>query len=127
MNRVAFLVGLVVAAGVVGFLAWPRAERDVTLYCSVDQDQSLAIVAEFEKATGLRVNYQGETEASRSVGIIRALEAEKGSPRADVLWANEIMNTVYLRERGLLAPLPASVAERFPPAWRDPKGTYVAF
>jgi iron(III) transport system substrate-binding protein len=127
MNRIAFLVGCVVAAAVAAFLVWPRGDRDVTLYCSVDQDQSLTLVSEFEAATGLKVDYKGETEAARSVGITRALELEKGSPRADVLWANEIMNTVHLRDLGLLAPLPPGVAEKFPAPWRDPKGTYVAF
>jgi iron(III) transport system substrate-binding protein len=44
-----------------------------------------------------------------------------------VFWANEIMNTVWLGEAGILDPLPAGVAELFPSEWRDPAGRYVAF
>lgn len=98
----------------------------VVLYCSVDQDQSQPIAEAFAKETGVEVRYQGETEASRSVGITHRLANEIKNPVADVLWANEIMNTVHLRDLGALAPLPAGVAEAFPSAWRDTKGTYVA-
>jgi iron(III) transport system substrate-binding protein len=100
---------------------------EATLYCSVDQDQFQPIVEEIQKETGLRVTSLGETEASRSLGRAQALYMEREHPVADVFWGNEIMNTVVLRDAGVLAGLPKGVAEEFPPAWRDPKGTYVAF
>jgi len=118
-------------AGVLAFLLAPYLSKDaaesVNLYCSVDQDQYLPIVAAFKTSTGIEVKDQGETEASRSIGVTQKLALEKDHPVADVLWANEIMNTVYLRDLGVLAPLPPGVAEAFPQAWRDTKGAYVAF
>ena len=118
-------------AGVLAFLLAPHLSRDaaesVNLYCSVDQDQYLPIVRAFRESTGVEVKDQGETEASRSIGVTQKLAMEKDHPVADVLWANEIMNTIYLRDLGVLAPLPAGVAAGFPEAWRDSKGTYVAF
>lgn len=118
-------------AGVLAFLLAPYLSRDaaesVNLYCSVDQDQYLPLVRAFREATGIEVKDQGETEASRSIGVTQKLAMEKDHPVADVLWANEIMNTVYLRDLGVLAPLPEGVATAFPEGWRDPKGTYVAF
>ncbi len=104
-----------------------KGSPSVVLYCSVDQDQSKPIQEDFEKQTGIRVVFQGETEASRSLGVTHRIAFEKEHPVADVLWANEIMNTVFLRDLGALAPLPAGVAEGFPAAWRDTKGRYVAF
>ena len=126
-NRILFVAAIVAVAAVAAFLVWPESEKDLTLYCSVDQDQSLEIVNKFKVATGITVNFQGETEASRGVGITQALVHEQKHPRADVLWANEIMNTVYMRDIGLFAPLPPGIADSFPPEWRDPKGRYVAF
>ena len=136
MNRVAFVAAGVFAAGTVAFVLWPRAdlsygvkalENDATLYCSVDQDHSLAIVEAFQKTSGIRVDFKGETEAARSVGMTQKLFLERENPAADVFWGNEIMNTVYLRDVGIFAPLPKGVGDEFPAAWRDPKGTYVAF
>jgi iron(III) transport system substrate-binding protein len=126
-NAVRWLALLLVVGAGAAWLLWPRPGSDVTLYCGVDQDQSRPVADAFEKATGLKVSYQGETEASRSLGLPGRLAAEKDHPVADVFWANEVMNVVVLRDRGVLAPLPAGVAERFPPAWRDAKGSYVAF
>jgi len=130
MNKtIAFVSAAVVLIGVL-FVSWPLffpEKSDVTLYCSVDQDQFLPIVADFTKATGVRVASQGDTEAARSVGTKQRLSLEKDHPVADVLWANEILNTVYLRNQGLFAPMPADVLEAFPPRWRDTKGTFVSF
>jgi iron(III) transport system substrate-binding protein len=114
---------------VAGALVWMLYEPapDVVLYCGVDQDQSQPIAKAFEQATGLDLRYEGETEAQRSIGLPQKLLLERGAPRADVFWANEIMAMVDLGEKGLLAPLPAGVADAFPAAWRDPQGRYVAF
>lgn len=118
------------ALGAAAFVAWPLISppgHDVTLYCSVDQDQFLPIVADFSRVTGLVVASQGDTEASRSVGTRQRLALEKDHPVADVLWANEILNTVFLRNEGVLAPMPRDLLEAFPARWRDTKGTFVAF
>lgn len=131
MGRNGYLL-LAAMVALAAFLAWPlltggSASDEVVVYCSVDQDQSQPIVADFEKATGTPVTLVGEPESARSVGVTRRLEMEKDAPVADLLWANEIMHTVALRDLGVLAPLPAGVADVFPEAWRDRKGTYVAF
>jgi iron(III) transport system substrate-binding protein len=121
------VVVLVAAAGGVAVLLIPPEPPDVVLYCSVDQDQSQPVAARFTEETGLRVDYHGEMEAQRSVGLARRLHEEAARPRADVFWANEIMNTVWLAEAGVLDPLPEGVAELFPEAWRDPEGRHIRF
>ena len=123
------VLGLLTLAAAL-FVAWPLLvpeSHDVVLYCSVDQDQFLPIIADYAKATGVRVASQGDTEASRSVGTKQRLALEKDRPVADVLWANEILNTVYLRNQGLFAPLAKDLLEAFPVRWRDTRGTFVGF
>ena len=131
MGRTGYLL-LAVVLAVAAFLLWPLfggggASERVVVYCSVDQDQSQPVVAAFEAHRGTKVTLVGEAESARSVGVTRRLEMEKDAPVADLLWANEIMHTVALRDLGVLAPLPSGVADPFPAATRDPKGTYVAF
>lgn len=121
------LLPTVLLVGVAAYALWPRPGGDLTLYCSVDQDQFLPIVEAFTKETGVKVTSEGETEASRSLGITQKLDIEREHPVADVFWGNEIMNTVVLRDRGVFAPLPAGLAEDFPAEWRDKKGVYVSF
>jgi len=108
-------------------LLFPARGGALTLYCSVDQDQSQPVVAAYRAASGKAVDLVGETEANRSVGITKRLEAEREHPVADVLWANEIMNTVALADLGVFAPMPKDLVEAFPERWRDPKGRFVSF
>jgi len=99
----------------------------VVLYCGVDMDQSQAIAERYERETGADIDFHGETEKMRSVGLPQRLMMERERPRADVFWSNEIMHMVYLCNSGVMDALPPGVAEGFPKAWRDPKGRYVAF
>lgn len=122
--RWTMLVGLVVVVGLAGLLWWalPTEKPDVVLYCSVDRDHSEALVDQFRQESGLRVEFVPDTEADKSVGLARRLSAEAGNPRADVFWANEPMNTIWLADAGVLDPLPAQVLARFPREWHDPAG-----
>src|SRR4030043_1766057 len=72
------------------------SERTVVIYTSVDQVYSEPILKEFEKKTGIRVKAKYDVEAVKTVGLINAIIAERGSPRCDVLWNNEIINTIIL-------------------------------
>ena len=107
------------AAYVLKPLLFPVASDALTLYCSVDQDQSQPVVEAYRAATGKAVDVSGETEANRSVGITKRLETEREHPVADVVWANEIMNTVALADLGVFAPMPKDLVEAFPERWRD--------
>ena len=127
MRAILFPLVILLVAGALFWMMKPEPESDVLLYCSVDQDQSQAIVKIFEEDSGLDVGFWGEDESHRSIGLPQLLRREKDSPRADVFWSNEIMNMVDLGRRDLLAPLPPGAAEAFPEAWRDPHGRYVAF
>jgi iron(III) transport system substrate-binding protein len=122
--RWSLLVGLILLVGVAGLLWWalPTQRPDVVVYCSVDRDHSEALVDLFEQESGLDVDFVPDTEADKSVGLARRLSSEAASPRCDVFWANEPMNTIWLADAGLLDPLPQEVLGRFPKEWHDPAG-----
>jgi iron(III) transport system substrate-binding protein len=127
-SRRPFLASLAGLAALATLPACGSASKErVVLYCSVDQDQFLPLEAAFEKETGIDVRYAQESEASRSVGITTKLLAEKDHPVADVFWGNEAMNTAWLADLGLFAPLPADAGADLPASSRDPKGRWLAF
>ena len=128
MRRTLLLIAMLGISGLgLGGCGGDAEGPTVTLYCGVDQDQSHAIADLFTEEIGIRVDYHGETEAMRSIGLPQRLRMERDRPRADVYWSNEIMHMVSLCRSGLMAPLPAGVGEGFPERWRDPGGHYVAF
>lgn len=93
---------------------------DVVLYCAVDRSHSEPIVRAFEQATGLKVDFQTDIEANKSVGHRRRLQEERNNPRCDVFWNNEVVQTVLLADAGLLAPYDSPSAVDIPEAYRDP-------
>lgn len=79
-------------------------ENSVTVYVSEDQVFSQAVLKEFEKQTGIKVNALYDSEESKSTGVMNRLIAEKNNPQADVYWANEPIRAEVLRQKGILAP-----------------------
>lgn len=100
---------------------------DVVLYCAVDRSHSEPIVRAFEAETGLVVDFVPDIEASKSVGHRRRLQEEADRPRCDVFWNNEIVQTLLLKEQGLLAPYEPTTAGDIPPAFRDPEHYWTGF
>jgi iron(III) transport system substrate-binding protein len=121
------MVLVVVVAGLGVWLFLPGTAADVALYCSVDQDHSQTQVDLFEQESGLSVDFQGDLEADKSVGLAIRLSRERENPRADVFWANEPMNTAWLAGAGVLDVLPDDVWAKFPERWRDPDKRFVMF
>ncbi len=74
------------------------------LYSSADDPLVREVVAAFTKKTGLRVDAVGDTEATKTTGLVARLEAEKSSPRADVWWSSEVLGSVKLAAAGVLEP-----------------------
>lgn len=102
----------------------------VTVYASADESVARPVFERFERETGIRVDAKFDTEATKTVGLANLLRAERGRPRADVFWSNEQAATVALATEGVTRPdasLPAGLPASWPPAWRDPAGTWFAF
>lgn len=104
------------AIGVMGFsalgLALGACRREqtfepgsVALYSSVDEPLLQSLVAYLGRATGLRIAVVGDTEATKTTGLVQRLIAERDRPRCDVWWSNEPFGTIGLARQGLLAPM----------------------
>lgn len=95
-------------------------QRQVVLYCSVDQAIAEPIIAEFEKQTGIRVLARFDTEASKTVGLVQRLRAEAKDPVADVLWSNEVFYTIRLAREGLFQAHSSAETRSWPKNLADP-------
>ena len=105
-----------------------RADEEmVRVYVSLDREHSGSVLKRFEKDTGIKVDALFDTEATKTVGLVRQLIAEKGSPRCDVYWNNELATTVKLKEYGILAGFVPQNAADIPAAFKDPDGYWTGF
>lgn len=98
-----------IAAGAVGGLlpgcAPPAgASGEVVLYSSVDDFILRDVVEAFERQSGITVRTLGDTEATKTTGLVERLIAERDKPRADVWWSSEPFGTIRLAGLGLLEP-----------------------
>src|SRR4051812_7303935 len=103
------------------------AGRFVTVYAALDREFSEPILKGFQARTGLEVRAKYDIESTKTVGLVQAIVAEARRPRCDVFWNNEILNTLRLREKGLLAPFEPSHAGELPPTFRAKDGTWYGF
>src|SRR5262249_54967345 len=81
----------------------------------------------YEKKTGVEVLGKYDVESTKTVGLTNLIMAEASSPRCDLFWNNEIINTIRLKEKGLLAPFKPSHAADLPETFRDKDGTWYGF
>lgn len=99
----------------------------LVLYCSQDREYAEGILLEFSKATGIQIDYRGDTESNKSVGLYEALVREAGQPRCDVFWCNEPVLMERLAQRGVLEPYQSPAAADYPDWTRPTDKTWQAF
>ena len=104
-----FIACVSLIAGCGGSASDPSAangsdQQRVTLYTSVDDAFAKMVVAQFEKDTGIRVDVLGDTEATKTTGLVTRLQSEKDDPTCDVWWSSEPMGTILLDREGVLEP-----------------------
>ncbi|HPF13313.1 MAG: extracellular solute-binding protein [Planctomycetes bacterium] len=102
-------------------------DPDLVVYVSLDMEFSAPLIAEFEAETGLKVRAEYDTEASKTVGLVRRIVEEAKNPRCDVFWNNEIAQTVNLAHLGHLTPYDSPVAADIPAEFRDPDRRWTGF
>jgi iron(III) transport system substrate-binding protein len=99
----------------------------VVVYTALDSEFSQPIFEDYAAQSGLAVRPKFDTESTKTVGLAEAIIAENARPRCDVFWNNEILNTLRLERRGLLAAYRPANAEQFPPQYRSPDGLWHGF
>jgi iron(III) transport system substrate-binding protein len=93
----------------------------VVVYCALDQVYSEPILQDFERSTGIKVLAKYDLEATKTSGLVNQLMMEKESPRCDVFWNNEILQTVVLKRLDLLEAYDSPSATGIPSEFRDPE------
>jgi iron(III) transport system substrate-binding protein len=92
---------------------------EVVLYTSCDDYLLRDIIPAFESETGIKVRLAGDTEATKTTGLVQRIIAERDQPRADVWWSNEPFGTMRLADEGLLAPFSPAATADFDGAWPE--------
>ena len=104
------------------------APDEVVLYTSSDDFLARPIVDRFERETGIKVRMVGDTEATKTTGLVERLLAERDKPKADVWWSNEMLGTAALARAGLFEPFTPECAKDFREGWpadqADPFGLW---
>ncbi|MEQ1858663.1 MAG: substrate-binding domain-containing protein [Chthoniobacteraceae bacterium] len=125
-DRTLLLLGLV-AVLFVTLWRLPALRSSVVVYCAHDAVFAEEILRDFEMRSGVKVLVRYDTEATKSLGLVELLLAEKDAPRCDVFWNNEMLGTADLAERGVLAPHRGPGWERIPEQWKDADARWTGF
>ena len=108
-------------------LALSASCAELVVYTAMDQVFSEPILKEFEQKTGITVKAVYDVEAVKTTGLVNRLLAEKEHPRCDVFWNNEIMRTIMLKRRGILAPYNSPSAIDIPAQFKDKNNFWAGF
>ena len=104
-----------------------RSEDALVVYCAHDLMFAQSVLEDFERETGIKVAVVGDTEATKSLGLVERILRERENPRCDVFWNNQLLGTVQLAEAGVLEPYQGSGYERIPSQYKDPDGLWCGF
>jgi iron(III) transport system substrate-binding protein len=99
----------------------------VVVYSALDQEFAEPILKAYQEGTGVEVRAKYDIESTKTVGLTNLIITEKARPRCDLFWNNEILNTLRLKEMGLLAPFRPTHAGELPETFRAKDGTWYGF
>ena len=91
------------------------------LYNGQHEQTTDALVAGFEKTTGINVEVRNDDEDTLADEIV----TEGSNSPADVIYTENSPALEYLQSKGLLAPVAASTLARTPSRWNSPQGDWV--
>ena len=103
------------------------AADTVVVYSALDREFSEPILKAYGQKSGVRVLPKFDVESTKTVGLTNLIIVEADRPRCDLFWNNEILNTLRLKEKGLLAPFHPSHAGDLPETFRAKDGTWYGF
>ncbi len=104
-----------------------ESRNKVVVYSALDREFAAPVLQAFEKKTGVPVVAKFDVESTKTVGLTQLLLFEAPSPRCDLFWNNEILNTLRLKEKGILAPMRPKNAENYPALFNAKDGTWYGF
>ena len=95
--------------------------QSITLYSGQHVQTTDALVAAFERATGITVNVRSNDEDTLADQIV----AEGARSPADVIYTEDTPALEFLQEKGALAPVRAATLARVPSRYDSPQGDWV--
>lgn len=117
-----------IAAVAAGWLLAPQVPANsLVVYCAHDAEFAAQVLDRFTQKTGINVAVRFDTEATKSLGLVNQLLLERGQPRCDVFWNNQVLGTQLLEKQGILEPYVSPVAKRIPSEFRADDGSWTGF
>ena len=104
-----------------------RGEPPLVVYVSADEYVARPILESFSTRTGIPVHLVGDTEATKTTGLVDRIRAEQNMPVADVFWSSEAFMTIQLAQEGLLQAHHSPVANAWFTDWRDSDSRWFGF
>jgi iron(III) transport system substrate-binding protein len=101
--------------------------QSVVVYSALDREFSEPVLKAYGRESGIRVLPKFDVESTKTVGLTNLIVAEAVRPRCDLFWNNEILNTLRLKEKGLLAPFHPTGADDLPTTFKDKDGFWYGF
>lgn len=98
--------------------ATPQKPKELTMYIGTVEQQALVIAKEFEKDTGIKVNFV-RMSGGETLGRIRA---EKQSPKASVWYGGPADTFIAAKQEGLLEAYKSKNAEKIADNFKDKDG-----
>ena len=100
--------------------AAPSGSKELTVYTAFPEAEVVYYFNEFEKETGIKVNY-----IRLSAGeMLTRVEAEKENPQATLMFGGSTDNYIAAVEKGLLEPYQSPELSNTPASYIDPTGTW---
>lgn len=97
-------------------------ENKLVIYCGRTKGNVEAVIAQFEKATGIKTEVRYGDTAQLAV----TLKEEADKSPADVFWAQDAGALGAIADEGLLAKLPQPIVDSVPALFRNASGYWVA-
>jgi iron(III) transport system substrate-binding protein len=103
------------------------APGTLTVYTALDREFSAPILQAYEQQTGVRILPKFDVESTKTVGLTNLIIVEAVRPRCDLFWNNEVLNTIRLKDKGLLVPFHPARAAELPDTFKARDGTWYGF
>jgi iron(III) transport system substrate-binding protein len=100
---------------------------EVAVYTALDEEFSKPVLKIHESKSGTTVLPVFDTESTKSFGLAGRIISEAAAPTCDLFWNNEILNTLRLKQKGLLEPFFPKAADAIPSSFKDPDGQWYGF
>ncbi|MGC8643199.1 MAG: extracellular solute-binding protein [Isosphaeraceae bacterium] len=99
----------------------------MVVYSALDREFAESILKDYGRQSGVRVLPKFDVESTKTVGLTNLIMVEAVRPRCDLFWNNEILNTLRLKEKGLLVPFHPQGASDLPDRFKDKDGFWYGF